>query len=97
MSDEVEARIRAIQAALDRVARECLRTISSKDITVSEMRKLAKFLFGCMNQKFDIRRRVETRGPLELDKVVEFVSRAYEVWADVERRYAEVKGESDDD
>lgn len=60
------------------------------------MRKLAKFLFGCMNQKFEIRRRVAERGPLEIAKVVEFASRAYEVWSDVERRYENVKGSSDD-
>lgn len=97
MSESQEARIQAIQSALDVVAREILRTISSQDISIAEMRKLAKFLFGCMNQKFEIRRRVQSRGPLEIDKVVEFASRAYEVWADVERRCATVKGTSHDD
>ena len=88
MDEQIEMRIQRVQATLDAVARECLRTISSKDITLEEGRKLAKFLFGCMNQKFELRERIANRGVGEVDKIVEFMIRAHETWQAVEMRLA---------
>jgi hypothetical protein len=38
--------VEEVQSALDEFARECLRAIVTRDMEVSEMRRLAKFCFG---------------------------------------------------
>lgn len=88
MDPLLNVRIQQMQDALDAVARACLRVISSRDITIAELRKLSKFMFGCMNQKYELQRRVETRGPGELDKVLEFATRALELISEIDARLA---------
>lgn len=62
-----------IQTALDKFARECLRAINTRDMDISQLRRLAKFCFGCMNQKHELPRRVEERGLEEAMKVLRFM------------------------
>ena len=78
--------IEAVQEALERTARAALRYIVTNDLTQSENRKLAKFIFGCMNQKFTIAGRVERRGSQELNKVLEFIGRASEALQAIDKR-----------
>jgi hypothetical protein len=62
-----------LQAALDDFARECLRAIVTRDMDVPQMRRLAKFCFGCINQKRELPRRVKERGLEEAVKVLRFM------------------------
>ena len=67
-------------------ARASLRYINANELTQAEHRKLAKFIFGCMNQKFTIASRVERHGIGELDKVLTFIGRASEAVLEIDRR-----------
>ncbi len=80
--------IEAVQKALEKTARAALRYIVTNDLTPAENRKLAKFIFGCMNQKFTIAGRVERRGSRELSKVLEFIGRAAEALQEIDERLA---------
>ncbi len=88
MSDQL---ILELQAALDQFARDCLRTIVTCDMDVSQMRRLAKFGFGCMNQKHELPRRVAQRGLDEAVKVLRFIDEAnialQEVVAQTEKKH----------
>ena len=64
------------QALLDQVGRRCLRAIVSEDLPIARVRRLAKFCFGCMNQKHELPGRVERYGYREIDKVLRFVQSA---------------------
>ncbi len=86
--------IEAVQKALEQTARAALRYIVTNDLTPSENRKLAKLIFGCMNQKFTIAGRVQRRGSQELSKVLEFIGRASEALQEIDERLAhEEEGE----
>ena len=80
MRDEI---IRAIQEELDKTARECLRAIVTRDMDIGRMRRLAKFCFGCMNQKHELPRRIAERGLDETVKVLGFLREANEALAEV--------------
>lgn len=80
--------IEAVQKALEQTARAALRYIVTNDLTASENRKLAKFIFGCMNQKFTIADRVQRRGSQELKKVLEFIGKASEALQKIDERLA---------
>lgn len=71
-----EAKLLAVQKCLDQVARECMKTIGRTGLSDQLNAHLAKFLYGCMNQRLTIVRRVRERGPQEFDKVLKFASRA---------------------
>lgn len=73
--------IRAVEEALDRAGRACLRLIGTRELSAQQSRQLAKWLFGCMNQRYTIRRRVASRGVGELDKVLRFIGTA---WAELQ-------------
>jgi hypothetical protein len=91
----VDPSIEAVQKALEATARAALRYIVTNDLTPLENRKLAKFIFGCMNQKFTIADRVQRRGSRELQKVLEFISKASEAFQKIdERMQREEEGES---
>jgi hypothetical protein len=60
--------------------------MNANELTQAEHRKLAKFIFGCMNQKFTIASRVERHGSGELDKVLKFIGRASEAVLEIDRR-----------
>lgn len=62
-----------VQELQDEFARDCLRAIVTRDMDVSQMRRLAKFCFGCMNQKQELPRRVAERGLDEAVKVLRFM------------------------
>jgi hypothetical protein len=82
----VDPSIEAVQKALEKTARAALRYIVTNDLTPSENRKLAKFIFGCMNQKFTIADRVQRRGSQELQKVLEFIGKASEALQEIDKR-----------
>lgn len=65
--------VQEVQTALDEFARDCVRAIVTRDMDVSQMRRLAKFCFGCMNQKHELPRRVKERGFEEVIKVLRFM------------------------
>lgn len=67
-----------VEAALDEAGRSCLRLIVNRSLTPAQSKKLAKWMFGCMNQRYTIRDRVRSRGPGELKKVLKFVATAWE-------------------
>ena len=46
-------------------------------LTHQQVKKLAQWLYGCMNQRHTIRRRVAERGPGEIGKAMEFVAGAF--------------------
>jgi hypothetical protein len=73
----------AIQDELDKTARECLRAIVTRDMEIGRMRRLAKFCFGCMNQKHELPRRIAERGLDEAVKVLEFLHEANEALVEV--------------
>lgn len=68
--------IEYIEDLLAETGRKCLRVIVARRLTHEQSASLAKWLFGCMNQRFTIRNRVEKRGMAEIDKVLEFVAQA---------------------
>ena len=70
--------IAKVEAALDQTARSCLRLIVEGALTAPQYKRLSKWMFGCLNQRFTIRARVEQRGVGELEKVLQFISRACE-------------------
>lgn len=73
-----ESKVVAIQNGLDQVARDCLKAMMRRELTHDTRMKLAKFLYGLMNQRLTIIQRVKLRGPSEFDKVLQFAGRAYE-------------------
>jgi len=64
------------QALLDQVARKCLRAIVTQDLTKAVARRLAKFCFGCMNQKHELPGRIEQHGYRAIPQVLRFVEAA---------------------
>jgi hypothetical protein len=82
----VDPSIEAVQKALEKTARSALRYIVTNDLTPSENRKLAKFIFGCMNQRFTIADRVQRRGSQELAKVLEFIGKASGALQEIDER-----------
>jgi hypothetical protein len=76
--------IQAVQDLLDETARECLRYVATHDLSTSQNQRLAKFIFGCMNQKFELPDRVEKRGSQELEKVLKFIAAAAEVLLEID-------------
>lgn len=86
MGDDLAAHIRAIEDVLDEAGRECLRIIVSRNLTLAEVRLLSKFMFGCMNQRHEIARRVDQRGMGELAKILEFVARTYSAIHEIDVR-----------
>ena len=81
--------ITAVEEALEQAGRSCLRLIGNRSLSVEQSRKLAKWMFGCMNQRYTIRRRVEDRGIGELAKVLKFVGRAWEDLRQIDEETAE--------
>ncbi|MGQ0636311.1 MAG: hypothetical protein ACT4QC_16990 [Planctomycetaceae bacterium] len=72
MSDDLSE----IEALLEKVGRDCLRAIVSGELTPKQTKALAKWMFGCMNQRFTLRRRVQERGRGELKKLMQFMASA---------------------
>lgn len=65
-----------IEKELENTARKCLRLIVTRTLKPKEYAALSKWVFGCMNQRFTIRRRVKERGKAELAKVLLFIEAA---------------------
>jgi hypothetical protein len=76
--------IQAVQELLDETARECLRYVATHDLSASQNQRLAKFIFGCMNQKFELPARVAKRGSQELEKVLKFIAAAAETLLEID-------------
>jgi hypothetical protein len=58
-------------------------------LTAPENQRLAKFIFGCMNQKHELPERIEKRGSAELDKVLRFIAVAAETLHEIDDKYNE--------
>jgi hypothetical protein len=76
--------IKQIQSFLDKTARDCLRLMTMRTLKPNQYQRLAKFVFGCMNQKQTLPDRVKQRGLVELDKVLKFASKAAEVLIEID-------------
>jgi hypothetical protein len=76
--------IKVVQELLDETARECLRYVSTRQLSAAHSKKLAKFIFGCMNQKYELPQRIEGRGRGELAKVLKFIAAAAEVLLEID-------------
>ena len=76
--------IEVVQDLLDDTARECLRCMSANKLTSAENQRLAKFIFGCMNQKHELPSRVERRGIAEVAMVMRFIAAAIDLLAEVD-------------
>lgn len=76
-----EKEIANVQNDLDQAARYCLRVMSdnrSRKLSHESRKSLEQFMFGLMNQKFEIVERVRKRGHIEIWKAMQYVGRAYE-------------------
>ena len=82
-----DASIQAIQELLDETARECLRCMSTHKLRTGQNQRLAKFIFGCMNQKHELPSRVERRGAGELAKVMRFIAAAVNVLLEIDAEH----------
>lgn len=76
--------IEYIEDLLSETGRRCLRVIVTRKLTHEQTASLAKWLFGCMNQRYTIRGRVEKRGLAEISKVLEFIGQAAAAIEEVE-------------
>ena len=76
--------IKQIQGFLDKTARDCLRLIATRTLKPKQYQKLAKFMFGCMNQKLNLTSRVRDRGMGELEKILKFAALAAEVIVEID-------------
>jgi hypothetical protein len=86
--------IKTVQDGLDKTARALLRYISTNNLEPADYKTLAKFMFGCMNQKSTIAGRVEQHGSGELGKVLEFIGRASKALVRIEEK--RLRKEADD-
>ena len=77
--------IAAVEKALEETGRSCLRLIATRSLKPKQYRALAKWMFGCLSQRFTIRQRVEKRGTGELRKVMTFVAGACEALLEIEQ------------
>lgn len=78
--------IKLVQQQLDDTARECLRYVSTHELTASQYQRLTKFIFGCMNQKHELPSRIERYGSGEIQKVLKFIAAACEVLLEIEHQ-----------
>jgi hypothetical protein len=81
---EMDALLDEIEAKLVETARRCLRLTQTRNLSTDHNRRLVKWMFGCMNQRFTIRERVKKRGIGELSKVLLFVAKACELLMEIE-------------
>ena len=81
--------IKVVQDLLDETARECLRYVSTHELSATHNQRLAKFIFECMNQKYELPSRVENRGSGELTKVLRFIAKAAEVLLEIDAQHVE--------
>jgi hypothetical protein len=91
----MEDAIKKVQEFLDETARRCLRLIGTRKLKASQYQRLAKFIFGCMNQKHDLQRRIEEHGAEELDKVIRFAAKAAEVLLEIDAENIESENHED--
>ena len=93
MSSVEQSTLMLIQGLLDQAARACLKTIMRRELSHETRSHLAKFLYGLMNQRLTIIRRVELRGPAEFEKVLQFLGRANEA---LDKADAEIVARADE-
>jgi len=78
-----------IEVALEHAGRLCRNLlILEPHLTHQQVKKLAQWLYGCMNQRYTIRRRVAERGVGELPKALEFFARACSAVLEIEEQVA---------
>jgi hypothetical protein len=81
MSDEIGK----LEDLLDQTARSCLRFIRKGGLTQPQINSLAKWLYGCSNQRHTIRGRIAERGKGEVTKVLVFLGKACETLLEIDR------------
>jgi hypothetical protein len=85
----MDSSIKIVQDLLDDTARDCLRYVATHKLTEPQYQRLAKFIFGCMNQKHELPSRVARRGSGELAKVLDFIAAAAEVLFEIDAESSE--------
>ncbi len=88
--------IRHIEEMLDATARRCLRLIGTKSLTPAQYKSLSKWMYGCSNQRYTIRRRVDEHGSDELGKVLTFIAKACEVMVIIEESFLAEDGSEEE-
>ena len=78
--------VKLVQQQLDETARECLRYMNTHKLTMSQNQRLAKFIFGCMNQKHELPGRIARRGSGEIEKVLKFIGAACDVLLEIDEQ-----------
>jgi hypothetical protein len=68
--------IAEVEAAFDAAGRACRNLLIREPLSHAQVKKLTQWLYGCMNQRYTIRRRVGERGAAELAKALKFVEGA---------------------
>ena len=75
--NQTNDRLAVIEAALEKTARQCLRLTADPRLSPKQHWAMAKWIFGCLNQRFTLRSRVAKRGMGEVTKVMKFIDRAF--------------------
>jgi hypothetical protein len=81
--------IQAVEEMFEQAARSCLRLIVTRPLKPKEYRVLSKWMFGCLNQRYTIRSRVQDRGVRELAKALRFIAQACEVLLELDENSRE--------
>jgi phage host-nuclease inhibitor protein Gam len=91
----LEQVVEEIQNRFESAGRAILRYLDANknELTPKETAKLAKFMFGCMNQRFTIASRVQSRGSKELESALKFIGKATEELLRIDERLRGEKGE----
>jgi hypothetical protein len=79
--------ISKIEATLDDAGRMCRNLlIGEPRLTHQQVKKLTQWLYGCMNQRYTIRRRIAERGVGEFGKVLKFMAGAHAAVLEIEEQ-----------
>lgn len=83
----------AIEAAFFDAGQACRDLLLDRPLSHAHVKTLVKWLYGCMNQRYTIRGRVERYGDDQIDKATIFVARAWAVVQEIADAENEAEGE----
>jgi hypothetical protein len=83
--------IAEVEEAFDVMGRKCRDMLIAHELTHSQIKVLARWMYGCLHQRRTIRDRVNKRGSGELSKALRFIEKTA---ADLIRIHDEIQGES---
>ena len=76
-----------IEVALDAAGRICRNLlIGEPRLTHQQVKKLTQWMYGCMNQRYTIRRRITERGIGEYGKALKFMAGARAAVSEIEEQ-----------